>query len=158
MPVGDPFHVVLAVFVERAGLALDDLAMLSAVPIETIKNWLEGKVRRPRSWQDIVRLGSVLHLTVSEMDKLLQSAGRPRTTDLLQLTPPGKDHVLLAPWAEEIARGRLAGLRAGLVPPGPLPPGSRMPLGRNPLFVGRDHDLVTLAQTFAQTAVVAVNP
>ncbi len=158
MPPSDPFHFVLAIFVERSGLAVDDLAMLSAVPAETIKNWLEGKVRRPRSWQDIVRLGSVLHLTIPEMDTVLQAAGRPRITDLLQNTPPGKDKDLLAPWVEEATRRRLAKLGEGLVPPGPLPPGSRMPLSRNPLFIGRDHDLLMLAQAFAQAAVVAVNP
>ncbi len=39
----------------------------------------------------------------------------------------------------------------------PLPPGSRMPLGSNPLFTGRDNDLLQLAQALAvqRTSVVA---
>ncbi len=158
MQVSEPFHAVLAMFVERARLAIDDLAMLSTVPVETIKNWLEGKVRRPRSWQDIVRLGTVLSLTIDEMDVLLQSAARASMTDLLRNTPPGKDRVVLSTWAEEAACRRLTRLGEGLAPHGPLPPGSRMPLSRNPLFVGREEELLRLAQTFTQMAVVAVNP
>lgn len=40
--------------------------------------------------------------------------------------------------------------------PGPLPPGSKMPFARNPLFVGREADLLALASalTVEQTAAV----
>lgn len=158
MQTPDPFHHVLSTFVKHSGLALDDLEMLSTVPVETIKNWLEGKVKRPRSWQDIVRLGMVLRVTLHEMDTLLRSAGRPRIIDLLRAPLPAKDKELLAPWADEVGRQRLTALAGDLAPHGPLPPGSRMPFRRNPLFVGRDHDLLTLAHTFARDTIVAVNP
>src|SRR3954451_13293410 len=37
----------------------------------------------------------------------------------------------------------------------PLPPGSRLPLPRNPLFVGRTEDLKTLARTLKGGATAA---
>jgi tetratricopeptide (TPR) repeat protein len=40
--------------------------------------------------------------------------------------------------------------------PAPLPPGSKMPLARNPLFVGREQDLIQLARTFNNTHTAAV--
>jgi tetratricopeptide (TPR) repeat protein/transcriptional regulator with XRE-family HTH domain len=40
--------------------------------------------------------------------------------------------------------------------PGPLPPGSRMPLGRNPLFVGRKKDLLALASALTTQQAAAV--
>lgn len=47
----------------------------------------------------------------------------------------------------EIAAERLAAMLPDEIPePGLLPPGSRMPLSRNPLFVGREEDLRTLAR------------
>ena len=55
------------------------------------------------------------------------------------------------------ARARLAALPTDRVPAvATLPPGSRMPLGSNPLFTGRDADLLRLAQALAaqRTSVV----
>ena len=44
------------------------------------------------------------------------------------------------------AERQLAALPLETIPdPAPLPPGSRMPLRHNPLFVGREADLRTLA-------------
>gem|GEM_PF-870671 len=40
--------------------------------------------------------------------------------------------------------------------PSPLPSGSRMPLGKNPLFVGRNNELKSLASLFKQQNVVAI--
>ncbi|MCB0210070.1 MAG: hypothetical protein KDJ52_12110 [Anaerolineae bacterium] len=40
--------------------------------------------------------------------------------------------------------------------PGPLPPGSLMPLSRNPLFVGRQDDLATLATTLKGGESIAI--
>src|SRR5215510_6517984 len=42
--------------------------------------------------------------------------------------------------------------------PVPLPPGSRMPLARNPLFVGREADLLRLARTLRGGGTAAIGP
>jgi tetratricopeptide (TPR) repeat protein len=42
--------------------------------------------------------------------------------------------------------------------PAPLPPGSRMPLARNPLFVGREADLLHLARALRGGGTAAIGP
>jgi hypothetical protein len=42
--------------------------------------------------------------------------------------------------------------------PAPLPPGSRMPLARNPLFVGREADLLRLARALRGGGTAAIGP
>jgi tetratricopeptide (TPR) repeat protein len=42
--------------------------------------------------------------------------------------------------------------------PAPLPPGSRMPLSRNPLFVGREADLLHLARVLRGGGTAAIGP
>ena len=55
------------------------------------------------------------------------------------------------------ALARLQALPRTAIPaPAPLPPGSRMPLRRNPLFVGREADLRALARALADGATVAI--
>ncbi|MEE8535823.1 MAG: tetratricopeptide repeat protein, partial [Kiloniellales bacterium] len=55
------------------------------------------------------------------------------------------------------ANDRLAELPLATIPaPAPLPPGSRMPIGHNPLFVGREADLKALAGTLKKGDTAAV--
>ena len=55
------------------------------------------------------------------------------------------------------ANDRLAELPLATIPaPAPLPPGSRMPIGHNPLFVGREADLKALAATLKKGDTAAV--
>ncbi|MBV9790313.1 MAG: helix-turn-helix transcriptional regulator, partial [Chloroflexi bacterium] len=92
--------------------------------------------------------------------------------------PPDQGAIFLQVAAGERSVARLPNIRTGLelpfsTPPGrssprlalphdtvpapaPLPPGSRMPLRRNPLFVGRDADLRQLARTFTASRTAAI--
>jgi hypothetical protein len=57
----------------------------------------------------------------------------------------------------EAARQLLSQMPTAALPPhGNLPPTSRMPLLRNPHFVGRTPDLLAIAQAFAHGTAVAV--
>jgi len=68
------------------------------------------------------------------------------------LTPQRVDEATLA-----AARERLAALPVERLPdPGALPPGSRMGFRRNPLFVGREVDLLRLAATLKGGGVAAI--
>jgi tetratricopeptide (TPR) repeat protein len=63
----------------------------------------------------------------------------------------------IAPPDPEEAQAQLRSLPEDEIPePGPLPPGSHMPFSRNPLFVGREDDLRTLARTLKAGETAAV--
>ena len=54
------------------------VSKLSGVPKATIVNWLEGQVRKPRRWQDLVRVADALRLSRSLLYELIRS-GQLRT-------------------------------------------------------------------------------
>lgn len=92
------------------------LARRSGVPRMTIVNWLEGRVERPRRWQDLARVAAVLDLDGDDADRLLRAAGHPpRATLAASLSEPG-DLALLARWplTEPPASVRSPGLAGGL--------------------------------------------
>ncbi len=74
-----PSHLsdVLNRYVSRAGYTAGQLARLSGIPKATIVNWLEGRVKRPRGSEDLLKLAAILHLEEGEATELLQSAGHP---------------------------------------------------------------------------------
>ncbi|VAW33054.1 hypothetical protein MNBD_CHLOROFLEXI01-489, partial [hydrothermal vent metagenome] len=82
--VKNPFQLadLLTQFIKRSGYTSGQLAKLSGVPKPTIVNWMEGRVRRPRTLNDLVRLTAVLHLSEAEASQLLQSAGHPTIAEL----------------------------------------------------------------------------
>lgn len=100
---------VLTRFVSRAGYTSGQLARLTGIPKATIVNWMEGRVKRPRGSEDLLRLAAVLHLDEMEATELLQAAGHPSIAELRdQATqgaagqqPAGQLTTLLAPWKEQ---------------------------------------------------------
>jgi tetratricopeptide (TPR) repeat protein len=78
------------------------------------------------------------------------------------------EHITVYAWATPrpvdpqvlaAAEQQLAALPLDIIPdPAPLPPGSRMPLRRNPLFVGREVVLRMLAAALKGGATVAISP
>lgn len=52
------------------------------VPHNTINRWKNGDVQRPRHWQDILKLATVLHLTSAETAMLLDATGHPSFSTL----------------------------------------------------------------------------
>ncbi|HEU5015103.1 MAG TPA: tetratricopeptide repeat protein [Roseiflexaceae bacterium] len=158
-----PFTDVVNRYVRRSYYSAGQLAMRTGLPKETIVNWLEGKVRKPQQWHGLIKLAAALYLNEAETDELLASARHPSIAALLARADNDTDRALLAPWnsAEhqlQAALRLLAHMPLDRVPePAALPPGSRMPLHRNPLFVGRNDDLRTLAEWFNQREVVAIS-
>ncbi|HEX6290916.1 MAG TPA: helix-turn-helix transcriptional regulator, partial [Herpetosiphonaceae bacterium] len=112
---------------------------------------LEAGVQRP-SRQIAERLVGCLEISPDERAVFLQVARGERGPDRL---PPARPPRGAAPHAR--VAGPVALLPLDTVPPpAPLPAGSRMPLSRNPLFVGRDADLRQLAHalTVSETAAI----
>jgi predicted ATPase len=109
------------------------VSKLSGVPKATIVNWLEGQVRKPRRWQDLVRVADAMRLSMDDATRLLQSAGHPPVEVLLAQTERPQDRVLLAGWVTD-ARSMVRTARA---------PGPRLPAASDS-FVGRVRELTAL--------------
>lgn len=71
--VGSAFNVLLRYHVKREGIATPALAERANISRETLRSWLSGRVKRPRSWADIVKVAAVLRLTLPELAELLQA-------------------------------------------------------------------------------------
>ncbi len=53
------------------------LSKLSGLPRATIINWLEGRVAKPRRWEDLLKVADALRLTDPETEALLEAADHP---------------------------------------------------------------------------------
>ncbi|MBV9787122.1 MAG: hypothetical protein JOZ51_03040, partial [Chloroflexi bacterium] len=173
-----PFSQLLADAIRRGHASIVQLHALTDIPLETIKNWLDGRSLRPRRWQDVIKLAAALHLTVRETNQLLHAAQHPPFHTLPLATLPGRYHDLLTRWyAGRHIQGLggtdsssdphvLAAGRALLAtipdqhPPAitPLPHGSRMFLTPNPFFVGRTQALLALTHVLLKPAANATGP
>jgi tetratricopeptide (TPR) repeat protein len=133
-----------------------------------VEHWRKGRIVPPLP--DVERLARALVqrglLDQAWLEAFLRSAGHPAPALLCaELFPNAAPAASLAPEpAEASAPGlpadpeqRLAALPLRTLPnPAPLPAGSRMPLSRNPLFVGRTQDLLALAALLKHGQTTAV--
>jgi tetratricopeptide (TPR) repeat protein len=141
MSINQPFQLadVLGQYVNRSGYTPGQLAKLSGIPKPTIVNWLEGRVRKPRGVDDLLRLMAVLHLQQSEASTLLLAAGHPTINELRQSamqTGNTSQLELLAQWLEQPM------LQVNLQP--------FQATADLPHFVGRDVEISQLKQAFMQ--------
>lgn len=67
------------------------------VAVPTIKRWKRGLVKKPRAWQDIIKLAVALRLTQQEVDRLLVAAGHASISQLAE-TVEETDAQLLSYW------------------------------------------------------------
>lgn len=159
--------IVLERYLRPSGYTPGRLAQLTDVPKATIVNWLEDRVRKPQTWEGLVRVAAALSLSASQTTELLRAGGQPAVHELLRHVGYERDRALLALWDEPGARDQAPG-RAGPAPPrlslpldalpepAPLPSASRMPLHRNPLFVSRAGELQRIARAVARQGATRV--
>ncbi|MGB0386624.1 MAG: tetratricopeptide repeat protein [Ardenticatenaceae bacterium] len=95
------FGDVFKEFVDRASRKPKDVADLSGVPKDTIKNWRKGRVKKPHSWHEIVKVAAILHLSKPETTRLLLAAGYPSIPQLLVNASNEEEHKLLSPWTKD---------------------------------------------------------
>ncbi len=156
------FSEVLRKYLDRSLYTPGQLYKLTGISKETIANWIDGIVKKPRGWRDLLKIAKALHLSEPEVNELLEAAQQPSIAELLARVDNEKDRDLLAPWdTEERQRQRalrqFAALPLHILPDlAPLPPGSRMPLSHNPLFVGRLNDLLAVARAIKGGESVSV--
>lgn len=100
------FQEVLSQFIERDGRNTGQLARKSAehfggelqsVPKPTLERWLKGEVKKPRQWQDVVKIAITLRLLKPEADELLISARHPAINEL-RINATENDLELLSHW------------------------------------------------------------
>jgi tetratricopeptide (TPR) repeat protein len=169
---------MLANAMRRAHASIVQLHALTDIPLETIKNWLDGRALRPRRWQEVIKLAAALHLTVRETNDLLQAARHPPLHTLPLREIPDTYQDLLARWYAgrhiqglggagsrvdprvlDAARALLTTRPRQTLPPiALLPPSSRMFLTPNPFFVGRTEALFAVAQALMRQSVTAMAP
>lgn len=95
------FADVLGRYVERSAYTSGQLATLSTLPKSTIVHWLSGHVDRPRDWQSLLRLLTVLHVDEKEASEVLQAAGHPALAALRHIAATEDEKALLEPWEGE---------------------------------------------------------
>ena len=163
------FADILQTYINQTGFAPGTIAKLSGVPKGTIINWREGRVVKPRSWQQVVRVASAMRLDEVATTRLLRACGFRSIASLLQNITDADDRVLLQSWdiprrtypslphhtlpdlqaaaaTVATAHQHFAQIPTDAIPqPALLPPGSRMPLRPNPLFVDRQRELRMIA-------------
>lgn len=116
------------------------VSRLAGVPKATIVNWVEGRVARPRRWQDLVRVADAMRLGRSETEDLLAAASHPCLAELARVANEG-DRVLLAPWVPS----RSSDLSASATLPIPATP-----------FLGRTIERSTVSGLVCDTDVRVV--
>jgi len=110
------------------------VSKLSGIPRATIENWLDGQVRKPRRWQDLVKVADALRLSAAETTHLLQIAGYPSLETLLAQAEGAHDRALLASWTTP-------GMPIPSMPK--IARRARLPVSPDS-FVGRETELATL--------------
>ncbi|MBK8903052.1 MAG: hypothetical protein IPM53_17820 [Anaerolineaceae bacterium] len=89
------FADVLQQFVTRSSYSAGQLARLTGIPKPTILSWLDGRVKHPRSYSDLLRLAESLHLELSEVIYLLAAAGFSEAAERLKEAAPPYGHTSL---------------------------------------------------------------
>ncbi len=82
------FADVLQQVVTRSSYSAGQLARLTGIPKPTILSWLDGRVKHPRSYSDLLRLAESLHLELPEVVYLLTAAGFTEAADRLKESAP----------------------------------------------------------------------
>lgn len=135
--MADSFHLadVLGEYVSRSGYTPGQLARLTSIPKPTIVNWLEGRVKRPRGHEELLRLAAVLHLDIAEATLLLQTADHSSIQELQERARQDGDTetlALLTPWADAtLSRSKPAPFQA---------------MADLPYFVGREAEIQALTR------------
>lgn len=97
---------VLSRHIDRTGFTLDHLSQWSGVPKATIANWKDGRVRKPNSRKELLRLLGAMKLVEADATEVLRAACYPSIAELLFGPQDNEEGRLLLPWAR-IAGGRL---------------------------------------------------
>lgn len=119
-------------YVLHSGYNVCHLARLCGVPRTTLASWLSGVVKKPRVWQDIIKLAKTLQLNEDELNGLLDAAGYPALGQLEAQAQNETEKRLLALWRKKT--------------PSSDKPAPFQTIPDLPTFVGRETALRTLEE------------
>jgi hypothetical protein len=97
------FKQVLNQHLSHSGLSQGELAKLASLPKQTVASWIQGRVSRPRRWQDIVNLADALSLNKDETNEILRAAQHKPIAQLNLVAQTEADQVLLNRWVNQVA-------------------------------------------------------
>ena len=72
-----PFGELLSEYINQAGVSDAELARRLGISRQTVFRWREGLTQRPRHRQDVLRMAEMLRLSPPERDQLLLAGGFP---------------------------------------------------------------------------------
>lgn len=99
--MSEHFGDVLTEFIESQQRSSGQLSVLSGVPKHTIVSWREGRVKRPRSIGDILKVAQALNLNMKDANRLLSAAGKSSIQGLMEKSAQEANleyHDLLQKW------------------------------------------------------------
>lgn len=100
--MSDPksFADVFTQTLDKRSTSIRAAARLSKISRRTLENWSAGKVRRPRSWRQLVQLARALRLTADETNQLLTAATHPPLEALNRRFGGDSEGDLAGPWLD----------------------------------------------------------
>ena len=117
------------------------LAERSGVPEKTLEKWLGGEVRRPRAWQDVVKVAAALQVSAVEANELLLAAGHLPLAQLREVATGDQEQNLFQLWQTRSATVSAAPFQA---------------IADLPSFVGRERELAEVKTLLCTGQHVAV--
>ena len=77
--MGENLSTVLKFFMERGGLTIGLLEEKTGISYETIKGWRNGRVKKIRNTDDVVKIAAAMRLTEKDTNLLFQAANQDFT-------------------------------------------------------------------------------
>lgn len=126
------FSEIVNRHISQSGYNVCQLARLCGLPRTTLASWLSGVIKKPRVWQDIIKLAKTLQLDEDELNGLLDAAGYPALGQLEAQAQNETERRLLAFWRKKT--------------PSSDKPAPFQAIPDLPTFVGRETALRTLEE------------
>jgi hypothetical protein len=99
-----PFTKLLNQYVQRRNLPVERLAAMANIPRKTLYRWINGEIKRPRYWSQVVDLARALKLSETESDALLQAARMPSLRELVTLADNNYEREQLQDFLDDLSR------------------------------------------------------
>ncbi|MCP4426858.1 MAG: hypothetical protein GY803_20410, partial [Chloroflexi bacterium] len=69
---GETLAEALDKYMSRESRSVSWLYRATGIPKPTLRNWREGRIKRPRDWRDVARIARALRLNAAGANRLLQ--------------------------------------------------------------------------------------